>query len=431
MDTGSPYRPRVSRETRLLLTAGVMAVAALWLLARIRFPERLVTPNPVPSVLDQLAGGPTYDDLARDVGQLSLRVAPSIVALGASPASPGSMRSSGPGAGLRFRDDMAVTVIPTGPRDDRGSEPQVLAYDPASGIAVVRVPGPRPDPAPALATWTPRQFQQSRYLLAADVSPEGMSLQPIFVGWLNRVNNALWTDPLWGVPAHTDLSPGMFLFTSRAELAGVVIAYGGRPAIVPGGTVLAEAERLLAAPPAPAGRIGVEVQSLSAPIASLTGALSGVVVTWVDPEGAARGQLMAGDVIETVDGRAFTSRQQWDVRVARLAVGETLHVAARRRGQLRDVVLVATAAPPVPASRSLGLTLRTRTGMGAEILRIEQGSAADRAGLIPGDVITLVADVAAPTSSRVVRSYASTRQGERVMVGIMRGEEHFVTTLER
>jgi hypothetical protein len=54
MEGGSHYRPRVSRETRLLLAAGVMAVAALWLLARIRFPERPVSPNPVPSVLSQL-----------------------------------------------------------------------------------------------------------------------------------------------------------------------------------------------------------------------------------------------------------------------------------------------------------------------------------------------------------------------------------------
>ena len=60
METSSPYRPRVSRETRSLLTAGVMAVAALWLLARMRFPEHPVTPNPVPSVLSQLVGRVTY-----------------------------------------------------------------------------------------------------------------------------------------------------------------------------------------------------------------------------------------------------------------------------------------------------------------------------------------------------------------------------------
>ena len=77
METSSPYRPRVSRETRLLLIAGVTAVAALWLLARIRFPERPATPNPVPSVLSQLASGPKYDDLAGEIAQLHARLQPS------------------------------------------------------------------------------------------------------------------------------------------------------------------------------------------------------------------------------------------------------------------------------------------------------------------------------------------------------------------
>jgi hypothetical protein len=85
METNSPYRPRVSRETRLLLTAGVMAVAALWLLARIRFPERPVTPNPVPSVLSQLASGPKYDDLAGEIAQLHARLQPSLLALDVPP----------------------------------------------------------------------------------------------------------------------------------------------------------------------------------------------------------------------------------------------------------------------------------------------------------------------------------------------------------
>ncbi len=59
------------------------------------------------------------------------------------------------------------------------------------------------------------------------------------------------------------------------------------------------------------------------------------------------------------------------------------------------------------------------------------GSAADRAGLALGDVITLVADVSAPTPAQVMRSYTSMGQGERVMVAVTRGDAHFVTTLER
>ena len=85
METTSPYRPRGSRETRLLLAAGVMAVAALWLLARFRFPERPVTPNPVPAVVSQLANGPKFDDLAGDIVQLQARLQPSLAGLGSRP----------------------------------------------------------------------------------------------------------------------------------------------------------------------------------------------------------------------------------------------------------------------------------------------------------------------------------------------------------
>jgi len=429
METSSPYRPRVSRETRLLLTAGVMAVAALWLLARIRFPERPVTPNPVPSVLSQLASGPKYDDLAGEIAQLHARLQPSLLALDAPSAVLGSLQTSPRTTAIRLGDDLAVTLVPSGSNRERWNDATILVRDAASGLAVVRVPIPVPTSPPV--PWTPRQPQQSRYLVASDVSPEGVSLRPVFVGSLDPVDSPLWSEPVWAVPGRTDLAPGSFLFTSSAELAGLVIAHGGGLAIVPGGTVLAEAERLLATPPGPAGAIGLEVQDLTPPVASVTGAPVGVVVTWVDADGAGREQLMAGDVIEAVDGRALATRQHWDVRVARLSVGETLSLRVRRRGEIREVALVANAPAAQPAGRSLGLTLRARTKIGAEVVRIERGAAADRAGLALGDVITLVADVSAPTPAQVMRSYTSIGEGERVMVAVTRGDAHFVTTLER
>jgi hypothetical protein len=429
METSRPYRPRVSRETRLLLTAGVMAVAALWLLARIRFPERPVTPNPVPSVLSQLASGPKYDDLAGEIAQLHARLQPSLLALDAPSTVLGSLQTSPRTTAIRLRDDLAVTLVPSGSNREQWNDVTILVRDAASGLAVVHVPIAVPTSPPV--PWTPRQPQQPRYFVASDVSPEGVSLRPVFVGSLNPVDSPLWSEPVWAVPGRTDLAPGSFLFTSSAELAGLVTAHGGALAIVPGGTVLAEAERLLATPPGPAGAIGIEVQNLTPPVASVTGAPAGVVVTWVDADGAGREQLMTGDVIEAVDGRMLATRQHWDVRVARLSVGETLSLRVRRRGEIREVALVANAPAAQPASRSLGLTLRARPKIGAEVVRIERGSAADRAGLALGDVITLVVDVSAPTPAQVMRSYTSAAQGERVMVAVTRGDAHFVTTLER
>src|SRR4051812_13987822 len=54
-DTSRGYRPRISRETRRLLMTACVAVLTLWVLARIRFPDRAGTPNPMPPLLTQLA----------------------------------------------------------------------------------------------------------------------------------------------------------------------------------------------------------------------------------------------------------------------------------------------------------------------------------------------------------------------------------------
>ena len=41
-----PNRPSVSRDTRLLFAVILISVAMLWVLARIRFPDRPPTPKP-------------------------------------------------------------------------------------------------------------------------------------------------------------------------------------------------------------------------------------------------------------------------------------------------------------------------------------------------------------------------------------------------
>jgi S1-C subfamily serine protease len=406
-----------------------MAVAALWLLARIRFQDLPVTPNPLPSVLSQLASGPKYDDLAAEIAQVQARVQPFLHALAHRPAAPGALNAPYRSAAIRFRDDLVVTLVPDGITPEQWSDAIVVARDPATGLAVLRIPD-----AAAMALpvpWTPRRPQQARYLVASDLSAGGVSLRPAFVGSLDPIDSAMWPEQVWGVPEGTELTPGAFLFTPNAELVGVVISHTGRLAIVPGATVLAEAERLLANPPAPSGTLGLEVQELTPPVASLTGASAGVVVTWVDRDGPARGHLLVGDVIEAVDGRPLPTREHWNVRASRASAGEALTLRVRRRGELRDVPLTASAPAAPPSSRPLGLALRERARIGAEVIRVEPGSSAERAGLAAGDLITLVADVPAPTPGQVTRSFAAIGPGQRVMVGFTRGAAHHVTTLER
>jgi hypothetical protein len=420
MQPSSPYRPRVSRETRLLLTTGVLAVAALWLLARIRFQDLPATPNPVPSVLSQLTNSAKFDDLAADVAQLQAQLRPSLHALG-----PSTYRT----AAVWFRDDLVVAWQPQSLGSSPATRDHIVARDPASGLAVVQIAGETVGVPPA--TWAPRRLQQPRYFVASEVSRQGVSLRPVFVGSLQPVDTPLWADPLWAVPAHSDLAPGSFVFTDAAELVGLVIAADGEVLVVPGATVLAEANRLVDMPRSASATLGIGVQALTADVSSATGAPMGVVVSWVDRAGAGAGQVRVGDVIDAIDGRPLESRQAWDVRTARLSEGETLSLRVRRQGEVREVWVVALA-PPAPASTpSLGLTLRARAGAGAEVVRVDRGSAADRAGLIPGDVITLVADVELPTPAQITRAYAAMAEGQRLLLAVTRGVDHHVTTLER
>src|SRR5215510_13754888 len=102
-----PDRPRVSRETRLLLTTVLFSLAALWVLARIRFPERPRTPNPVAPLLTQLEPATAFEDLERAVFELEPQVAPALTMLSVQRPGP-APRSDDERQlipSLRFRDD--------------------------------------------------------------------------------------------------------------------------------------------------------------------------------------------------------------------------------------------------------------------------------------------------------------------------------------
>jgi hypothetical protein len=381
----------------------------------------------MPAVLSQLSRVPAYDDLAAEVARLQTRVGPYLFTFDMPSGSFGSPESSHRVGALRLREDLAVALLPAGFGSVAEDDTRVLASDRASGLLVVR-PTSDVSESPSNA-WMPGRFQGPRYFLAGEVSSQDVLIRPVFVGSLDAIDSPLWSEPIWSVPARTDLTPGSFVFTNSAELVGLVSSNGGGLFVVPGTALLAEADRLLGMPKGPAGALGVDVQGLTAPVASATGSSVGVVVTWVAPGGGAKGQLRAGDVIEAVDGRSLSTRQHWDVRVARLSAGERLTLRVRRAGEVRDVDLVATAVAAPKPSGSLGLTLRGRAGIGAEVLRVARASVADRAGLAVGDVITLVGNVETPTPAQIARSFASLREGQRVLVGVTRGNEHRIVTL--
>ena len=426
MESGTSYRPSVSRETRRLLIAGAAAIAVLWVLARIRFDDQPAL-NPVPSVLAQLNSGAQFEALASEIDGLQGRLLPSLLLVDVSSTTVQETRHRA--AALRWRDDLALLLLPNEPHSRPPARLDVRAADPATRLAVVRVPGQTA--AIPLTPWTPRRAEQPRYMTSSDVTPVGVSLRPSFVGSLVPTSAVAWPDAVWAVPSGTDLAAGSFLFTTTGEFVGLVITRSDGLAVVPGATVFAEADRLLTSQPSPAGTIAVQVQALTEAVAALTGATGGVVVTSIEREGPAWSALTVGDVIEAVDGRDLMQRQQWDARMSRLAAGETLVLRVRRRGEVREIPLEATVLDDDSVGGTLGLALRRRAGLGAEVTAVQPTSAAHRAGVSVGDVITLFGDRQAPTPVQITRSFAALRPGERLMVAITRGEAHYVTVVGR
>ncbi len=423
MPTSGPLRSRVSRETRLLLLTVLLSVVALLVLARLRFPERPGTPTLVPPLLAQLAPHSPFQELSSAIAAVEAELAPNLIIL--KTKSLQSAAAARPIPALRFRDDVAFAVLPDA--ETTVESVTILARDRANGLVLVRVSAA----APSYRRWTPERGETVRFLLVTEPSATGVSLWPAFVGPVQPAISFRWEAAVWQIPEHTTLLPGAFVFTATGALAGAVVNEAGGQAVVPIDTLVQSAERLLAAGQTQPGWIGISVQDLTPVVAQASGAPSGAVVVAVDPHGPAAVHLEPTDVIEAINGQTILGKAHGEARLARVALDEQLVIRVRRGGRSQDVTVKAVAPPSPSVSQVLGLGLRSRQGMGAEVTRVDADSIASRAGVVPGDVITRAGEINEPAAAELLTAFASMSSGETLLLAITRGPERMVIGLRK
>ena len=423
-----PLRPSVSRETRLLLTIVLISLAMLWVLARIRFPGRAATPNPVPPVLAQLAPPSAFEDMTSTVARLAPHVESVVSAIVL--ANDGGSGSSAPAQALRFRDDLAIAL--TSERDTArtidGAPIEVTARDPATGLSLLRVRG---NESAAPDIWSSRGLQNPRFLIASDAATGGVSLRPVFIGSLNSIASPRWAGSLWAVPYGVDLRAGTFLFTVDGELAGLAITHDEHTAIVPGELLVTAIDRLTHQPTQNTVSLGAEVQGLTPTLVTALEARSGIVITWVDPAGPAAGILSPLDVVERVNGIAVTSPDQWESQMIGLSDGGTAVLDVRRQGEPDQVRLIARRKMVSTDDPVLGLTFRTVPKVGAEVVQVLPRSAGAHADIRVGDIITTAGDVGNPSAAQILKLFAAASKGGSLVVVLTRGQDHRVVAIRK
>lgn len=431
---GSARRPpRVSRETRLLLAAAFLAVVALWMLARLRYPTPTATQPTVAPILAPLVPRASLDDLAQLAAEPSRRASARLLSVSVRDGVgvDGEPRT-GRIAAVRLTDVVAVTILGMGSTLATGSADEI-ARDEPTGLTVVRHQAGGPMPPPA--AWTPREPPQPRYFLKTHAYDGGVSLGPVLVGALVNVDAPRWGASVWEVPARTDVEPGDLLFGTDGEWAGLVVAHGSSRAVVPAQVVSQRAESLVIDGVArPRGTVGVVLQALTVNLQQWSGATAGAAVSAVEPDGPAEGLLAVGDVLEAANGHDLRTLGHWLRYVADLEPDQSVVLRVRRDRQLLDVTVPATLAgrPPEPpaAARPLGLTLQFLPGSGSLVTRVQAGSRAERAGLRAGDLIAMAGGVRTPTPVQVQRVLRQAPPKATVLFAIRRGPTPVLVALE-
>ena len=183
--------------------------------------------------------------------------------------------------------------------------------------------------------------------------------------------------------------------------------------------------------PRPQGDLGVEVQDADAVLLRAAGTDGGVVVTYVRPDGPAAAALRTGDVIRNIDGVDVRDAGTFGMLERTREPGATTNVQFVRRGTPQQVTYSAADAGATTTTEDLGVSVRSISGLGVEVVAVDAKSPASAAGLRRGDLLLTVDGAPLRNLSTLTRAFRAASAGTIVLVGLERDGEHRVIPMEK
>lgn len=335
-------------------------------------------------------------------------------------------------------DEIRVTL-----KDRRTFRAELVGTDPATDIAVLRIPA---DNLTALPFGNSDELQVGDVVIAIG-NPFGLG-QTVTSGIVSALGRSGLAAEKYEDFIQTDapINPGNSggaLIDTKGRLVGINTAIvspaGGNVGIgfaVPVNMARAVMEQLIRYGEVRRGRIGVVIQDLTPDLAEAMGIAGrqGAVVSQIEPGSPAeRAGLAPGDVVIAVDGEPVRNSTELRNRIGLVERGRRIDLTVLRDGRERHVRVEVSAPPQVgleldeKAPQLAGARFtelppdHPASGRVAGVLvaEVAQGSPAWLFGLRPGDIITAV-------NRRPVRSLAEleaavSNQSRLLALNIVRG----------
>jgi len=300
-------------------------------------------------------------------------------------------------------DDISITLS-----DGRSFDAEVIGTDPATDLAMVRIPAEDLVEIP---------FADSRALRVGDFvvavgNPFGLG-QTVTSGIVSALGRNTFRELEFQNFIQTDASinpgnSGGALINLRGELVGINSAIftpsGGNVGIgfaIPSAMARSVMDQLAEHGEVRRGTLGVFVQDLTSELAGAFGLQPGagvLVAEVVSDSSADEAGLKAGDVIVSVEGNRVARAQEFHNYEGQFPVGEKVRLDYLRDGKPRDARLV-VAEPRVIEGADLDFRLagarfeelpmgqRSERLRGVLLAELQADSRLARRGLRPGDVI--------------------------------------------